>query len=87
MSDGDLLDYAAAAKKLKLPQSWLRRNIKRLPHQKYGQHVRFGPEEIAEIQAIHRVRPADPAALPHVAPALLELRPGRAPRGRRTSAA
>lgn len=85
MSDDDLLDYKAASKKLRLPESWLRRNIRSLPHQKYGQHVRFGAEELAEIQAAHRVRPVDPAAVPHIAPALLELRPGRAPRGRRTA--
>lgn len=80
-----LLDYKGAAKVLDLPESWLRRNIKRLPHQKYGQHVKFGEAEIAEIQEKHRVRPADPASVSHIAPALLELRPGRAPRGRRTA--
>lgn len=80
-----LIGYKAAAEVLDLPESWLRRNIKRLPHQKFGQHVKFGEEELAEIQAKHKVRPVDPAALPHIAPALLELRPGRAPRGRRSA--
>lgn len=79
-----LLDYPGLAALLNIPESWLRRNIKRLPHQKYGQYVRFGADEAAQIQELHRVQPG-PAAVPTVAPALLELRPGRAPRGRRAA--
>jgi hypothetical protein len=79
-----LLDYAGLAAKLRIPETWLRRHIRQLPHQKYGQYVRFGPEDVALIQADHQVRPGA-AVLPSTAPALLELRPGRAPRGRRAA--
>jgi hypothetical protein len=52
-----LLDYAGAAEVLDLPETWLRRNIKRIPHEKYGKYVRFGPEHLQAIRAMHEVLP------------------------------
>ncbi|MFB7905210.1 hypothetical protein ACFC1T_02110 [Kitasatospora sp. NPDC056076] len=53
-----LLDYAGAADFLDLPETWLRRNIRRIPHEKYGKYVRFGPEHLEAIRAMHAVIPA-----------------------------
>ncbi|SOB83161.1 DNA-binding protein [Streptomyces sp. 1331.2] len=53
-----LHDYAGAAEALSLPETWLRRNINRIPHEKYGKYVRFGPEHLEAIRAMHQVLPA-----------------------------
>ncbi len=53
-----LRDYPTAAQELGLPETWLRRNIRRLPHEKYGKYVKFGPEHIAAIRKLHTVVPA-----------------------------
>ncbi|MFD4658001.1 DNA-binding protein [Kitasatospora sp. NPDC058444] len=71
MSSSPFLDYAGLAKLLDINESWLRRHIKRLPHEKYGRAVRFSSEHVAEIRQLHAVQPdalptsakAGPAAL------------------------
>lgn len=49
------LDYAHAAHVLRLPDSWLREKVPELnlPHSEYGRHVRFTPDDIAEIRRMH----------------------------------
>lgn len=51
-------DYAAAAEKLGCKRSWLEENIRRLPHQKFGQSPVFCDCELALIQAMFTVVPA-----------------------------
>jgi hypothetical protein len=80
-----LYGYEAAAVITDLPETWLRRHINELPHCKFGQHVKFRENHLVEIAEMHEVRPTSPAKTPNVPPALLELRPGRAPRKRRTA--
>ncbi|MFE4397181.1 MULTISPECIES: hypothetical protein [Streptomycetaceae] len=67
-----LLDYKGAATALGLKNdTWLRRHIRRLPHEKYGRAVRFSEEHIAEIRRIHSVRPTELPASVAVGPAML----------------
>jgi hypothetical protein len=52
-------DYPAAAERLGIPETWLRRNVPllSLPHRKYGKHVRFTDEDLVAIAEMHRVSP------------------------------
>ncbi|KJS60671.1 helix-turn-helix domain-containing protein [Streptomyces rubellomurinus] len=52
-----LLDYAGLAEVLGITESWLRRHIRELPHEKYGRAVRFSAENVAEIRNIYSVQP------------------------------
>ncbi|WP_406298094.1 hypothetical protein OG948_21415 [Embleya sp. NBC_00888] len=54
-------DYAGAAVELNCSESWLRDNIRDLPHSKLGQSVAFTAEHLALILQMHEV-------LPHVSP-------------------
>jgi hypothetical protein len=54
-------DYAAAAAELNCFESWLRDNIRSLPHCKLGQSVAFLPAHLELILQMHEV-------LPHVSP-------------------
>jgi len=78
------LDYAGAAADLNLPEAWLRNNIGRLPHRKYGRHVRFTDEDRAAIRAMHKTAPSASAGLALDPPA---LQPSRARRRSVRSAA
>ena len=57
-----LLDYAGAAEVLGLPETWLRRNIRRIPHEKYGKYVRFGEHHLQAIRTMHEVLPVGGSA-------------------------
>lgn len=59
------LDYAHAALVLRLPEGWLKQMApaERIPSTKYGKHVHFTPENIAEIRRMH-YRPVRGAAEP-----------------------
>lgn len=46
-----------AAEILRCRPRFLEDNLARLPHQKLGASVAFDDDEIAEIKAMHRVRP------------------------------
>lgn len=61
------LHYPEAAAELRVPEGWLRKNIKRLPHKKLGRCVYFTPADIERIDAMAHnepqgVRPALTAA-------------------------
>jgi DNA-binding Lrp family transcriptional regulator len=77
--------YAEAAEELGVPETWLKRRIKELPHRKFGEHVRFADEDMAEISAMYAVRPAAEAPQDRqesAMAALADLRPERARRSR-----
>ncbi|PYC83425.1 hypothetical protein C7C46_08800 [Streptomyces tateyamensis] len=89
MSTDEDYDYASLAAVLNIPQSWIEKHKAQLPRIEYGRHVRFSREHAAEIRALFEVRPAPASTLidaPSVPATLLDLKPGRAPRGRRRSA-
>ena len=57
---------AEAAERLNLPQTWIatERRAGRIPHQKFGRHIRYTDEHIAAILKRHEVQAAsDPAGL------------------------
>lgn len=79
-------DFAGAAALLGIEENWLRENYRELayPHRRFGRAVRFSDADIAEINEMSAVRPdASAPAAKQVPVALLELRPGRAPRSQR----
>jgi hypothetical protein len=80
-----LVDYDGAAKFLGLDSpNWLQEHIAELPCVRLGKFVRFSLANLLEILEIRQCRPsAAPASVPA---ALVELKPGRAPRARRKSA-
>lgn len=79
-------DYDGAAQQLNIPKSWLQKHKDQLPRIEYGPtHIRFAESHLDEIRALFTVRPAAVAAVPSVPAALLELKPGRAPRGKRSA--
>jgi len=61
--------YAEAAQELRVTESWLRKNIKRLPHTKVGRTVYFTDADLARIDAQFHHEPGSglkaPAAGPH----------------------
>lgn len=88
MSDDQDYDYAGLAEALNIPQSWIEKHKAQLPRIEYGRHVRFSREHAAEIRARFTVRPDTSPGLtetPAVPATLLDLKPGRAPRGRRSA--
>lgn len=90
MSDEQDYDYAGLALALNIPQSWIEKHKRDLPRIEYGpQHIRFTRQHAAEIREMFTVRPAtapEAADVPTMPIALMDLHPGRAPRGRRASA-
>ncbi|MCX4686792.1 helix-turn-helix domain-containing protein [Kitasatospora purpeofusca] len=54
---GPYLTYGGLAELLGVTESWLRRHIKELPHEKYGREIRFFPEHVAAIRARFFVTP------------------------------
>ncbi|MFD9064214.1 helix-turn-helix domain-containing protein [Kitasatospora purpeofusca] len=56
-SPGPFLTYEGLADLLGVTDTWLRRHIKKLPHEKYGREIRFFPEHVAEIRRIFSVTP------------------------------
>lgn len=51
------VDYAEAARRLNIPEKWLRERIGSLPHRKMGKFVGFSDEDIQAISEMHAVRP------------------------------
>lgn len=79
------LDYTSAAAELNLSERYLRRNIRRLPHRKYGREVRFTATDLDTIRELHAsgamaAAPVTPA--PGEFPA---IRPSRRARSTRTA--
>lgn len=56
--------YEEAAEKLRVPETWLRKHISRLPHSKKGRVVTFSDSDLERIDALHHYEPtAGPLAL------------------------
>ncbi|MEV6777029.1 hypothetical protein [Streptomyces syringium] len=81
------VDYTEAARRLGIPELWLRQRISALPHRKLGKWVRFTRADLELISEMHSIHP-DTGALMHVAAArsesLADLKP--ATRARRRAA-
>jgi hypothetical protein len=58
-----LLDFAAAAARLGVTQSWLERQAtaRTVPHRRLGRVIRFSEDDLAAIVAAHAVTPAETA--------------------------
>lgn len=73
--------YAEAAEILGCEESWLRRNIRRLPRTKVGRTVYFTDEDLARIDQLFHIEPSTgplasaPAPAPKGAHPLGNLRP------------
>jgi len=74
-------DYPKAAEELGCEESWLRRNIKQLPHSKKGRKVTFTDEDLDRIDQLTHHEPSTgplaiaPASAPQGAHPLSNLRP------------
>ncbi|MFD3777309.1 hypothetical protein [Streptomyces sp. NPDC058612] len=75
MSSLQNYDVDEAAKVLRCFPSFLRENLARLPHQKIGLAVCFDEDELAEIKAMFRVRPAPSAPGAADVPQLSQIKP------------
>ncbi|QHC26352.1 hypothetical protein [Streptomyces sp. GS7] len=53
--------YEEAARRLQIPEFWLRKRINSLPHRKMGKHVVFADDDLRAISAMHAVRPGERA--------------------------
>lgn len=51
------VDYPEAARRLNIPEKWLRERILSLPHRKMGKFVRFTDEDLEAISELYAVRP------------------------------
>lgn len=51
-------DPDTAAAQLGVTRWWIKRHITEIPHQRYGNRVRFTDAQIAEIRAMFEQRPA-----------------------------
>lgn len=63
-------DYSGLAELLGVEESWLRNNIRHLPHSKIGGKVRFTESDVARIFDLYHVEPdvEQPAPAEPVAP-------------------
>ncbi|MFE6737564.1 hypothetical protein [Streptomyces tubercidicus] len=59
--------YEEAARRLQIPEFWLRKRINSLPHRKMGKHVAFADEDLRAISAMHAVQPGERANSANVA--------------------
>lgn len=50
--------YPEAAEKLPVTESWLRKNIKKLPRTKIGRVVYFTDEDLARIDQLFHIEPS-----------------------------
>lgn len=74
--------YPEAAAELRVPETWLRRHIKGLPHSKKGRVVTFSDSDLERIDTLHHYEPTSgPLAIvpapqpPREAHPLAQLRP------------
>jgi hypothetical protein len=64
------LSYPEAAVELRIKESWLRDNIKKLPHKKLGRFVYFTDDDLVRIDQLCHVEPeSGPLAGPVPVPA------------------
>lgn len=54
--------YDEAARRLNIPEKWLRERIATLPHRKFGKFVQFADEDLKAISEMHFVRPSGSGA-------------------------
>lgn len=85
MNRPEKYDYAWLSEYLGIPITWIQKNKDKLPRIEFGHYVRFSPELAEEIRANFTIRPAAEPSVTQVPATLLDLKPGRAPRGRRSA--
>ena len=76
---------AEVAEILRIDPTWVERRAKDHPHHRFGRDIRFTEADAVAFIEAHAVRPSGstPVDAPTEVPAaLLELKPGRAPRRR-----
>ncbi|MCC3767683.1 hypothetical protein [Streptomyces sp. UNOC14_S4] len=81
------VDYTEAARRLNIPEKWLRERISSLPHRKMGKFVGFADEDLRAISEMYAVRPdlnAKPIATGQISTAAT-LTPSRRSRSRSRS--
>jgi hypothetical protein len=72
------LSYEEAAAELGVKESWLRDNIRQLPHGKLGRRVYFTDADLARIDQVFHVEPdRGPLARPALVPAMAGPHPLR----------
>ncbi|GAA4943123.1 hypothetical protein GCM10023224_27220 [Streptomonospora halophila] len=61
MQETPLLTIPQAARRLNVPESWLRDKVttRKVPHRRLGKHVRFGEDDLDQIAEQARQEPAD----------------------------
>lgn len=75
------LGYDEAAKRLNIPEKWLRERISSLPHRKLGKFVQFTEDDLRSISEMHFVQPHQHVAREE-SPDLLAIRPSARSRRR-----
>lgn len=56
--------YPEAAAELRVEETWLRRNIRTLPHSKKGRTVTFTDADLEQIDRMHHREPANGSVAP-----------------------
>lgn len=69
------LGYNEAAKRLNIPEKWLRERIGTLPHRKFGKFVQFTEDDLRAISDMHFVQPGRPAGSKNASAPTSSLRP------------
>ncbi|GAA4899406.1 helix-turn-helix domain-containing protein [Streptomonospora salina] len=62
MQDTPLLTIPQAARRLNVPESWLRDKVtaRKVPHRRLGKHIRFGEDDLEQIAEQARCLPVSP---------------------------
>jgi hypothetical protein len=76
------IGYSEAAKRLNIPEKWLRERITTLPHRKLGKFVQFTEEDLRAISDMHFVNPGHPDEAKTAKAAPSPLRPSSRARSR-----
>jgi len=56
--------YQTAAAEFELPERWLRRHIKSLPHREFGRYIRFSVADMLDISAKFAAQTSDSESTP-----------------------
>lgn len=73
--------YYEAARRLNIPEGWLRERIATLPHRKLGRYVQFTDGDLRAISEMHFVQPCTSSEQEDGAP-IVPLRPSNRSRKR-----
>jgi hypothetical protein len=76
------IGYSEAAKRLNVPEKWLRERIATLPHRKLGKFVQFTEEDLRAISDMHFVNPGHPDMTKNAVAVTSPLRPSSRSRRR-----